>query len=77
MSEAKYRGSSLSGLLSAAPFFAELWYGRFANLVLTPVMTDPDADVAAAIRRAMPAMQAVADTYWAGHEHFVQGGGTP
>ena len=56
-----------------APFFAEIWYGRFSNVVLHRVMSDPNGDVAAAVREAVSQMQKIVDNYWASHKHFVQG----
>lgn len=55
------------------PFIGELWYGRFANLVLDPVMPRADADVGAVVKAAAEQMQSTVDDYWRTHRHFVQG----
>ena len=56
-----------------APFFTQIWYGRFQSRVLEVVMEDPRADVPAAVRTAAREMQSIVDDYWSVHTHFVQG----
>lgn len=56
-----------------APFFNEIWGGRFGNLVMDEVLKRPDTDITGLVHRAAVSMQAVADEYWKSHPHFVQG----
>jgi ABC-type glycerol-3-phosphate transport system substrate-binding protein len=62
-----------------APFFQEIWYNRFQNSVLEQVMGSPDADIAAAVRRAAGDMQTCVDDYWHVHDHaaYRRQGGRP
>jgi ABC-type glycerol-3-phosphate transport system substrate-binding protein len=48
-------------------FFSLLWYDQFKNNVLDKIMADPNADIAAVVRQAEPAMQTLVDDYWVRH----------
>ena len=56
-----------------APFYKTVWYELFQSNVLDVVMSDPEADIAAAVRDTAREMQAVADDYWNTHDYYLQG----